>query len=57
MSFHAKRVGNTYYRIVLHSYAAGDLVPIPAFVYYAVGILSTIGWVANWKDQQFRKVA
>lgn len=48
--------GVNYYLSGLHSYAAGDPVPIPAFVYYAVGILTVIGLLAFWRDRVFRKL-
>ena len=47
--------GVNYYLSGLHSYAAGDPIPVPNFVYYAVGILTVIGLLAFWKDKQFRK--
>jgi cytochrome c-type biogenesis protein CcsB len=47
--------GVNYYLSGLHSYAAGDPVPIPAFVYYAVGILTLIGVLAFWRNQQYKK--
>lgn len=48
--------GVNYYLSGLHSYAAGDPVPIPTFVYYAVGILTVIGLLAFWQDRAFRKL-
>lgn len=49
--------GVNYYLSGLHSYAAGDPVPIPSFVYYAVGILSVIGSLAYWREREYRKIA
>ncbi len=49
--------GVNYYLSGLHSYAAGDPVPIPTFVYYAVGILTLIGGTALWRDRQFRRTS
>ena len=46
--------GVNYYLSGLHSYAAGDPVPIPTFVYYAVAILTGIGSLAYWRNRQFR---
>ncbi len=47
--------GVNYYLSGLHSYAAGDPVPIPTFVYYAVGILTVISLLAFWRDRVFRR--
>ncbi len=47
--------GVNYYLSGLHSYAAGDPVPIPSFVYYAVGILTLIGSLAYWRERVYRK--
>jgi cytochrome c-type biogenesis protein CcsB len=48
--------GVNYYLSGLHSYAAGDPVPIPDFVYYAVAILTTIGLLAYWKNRKNDKL-
>jgi cytochrome c-type biogenesis protein CcsB len=45
--------GVNYYLSGLHSYATGDPVPIPAFVYYAVAFLVVISLIAFWR---YRKV-
>ncbi len=47
--------GVNYYLSGLHSYAAGDPVPIPSFVYYAVIILTMISLLAFWRNRQFEK--
>ncbi|MDB4286201.1 cytochrome c biogenesis protein CcsA [bacterium] len=47
--------GVNYYLSGLHSYAAGDPVPIPSFVYYAVGVLTAISLAAFWRNKQFEK--
>lgn len=47
--------GVNYYLSGLHSYAAGDPVPVPSFVYYIVGALVAISLVAKWKDVGYRK--
>ena len=44
--------GVNYYLSGLHSYAAGDPVPIPTFVYYAVGILAIISFLAYQKNKK-----
>lgn len=38
--------GVNYYLSGLHSYAAGDPVPIPTFVYYAIAIVAVVSIVA-----------
>ena len=43
--------GVNYYLSGLHSYAAGDPVPVPSWVYYSVAILTVISLVAWWKDR------
>ncbi|GJM33889.1 MAG: cytochrome c biogenesis protein [Saprospiraceae bacterium] len=45
--------GVNYYLSGLHSYAAGDPVPIPSFVYYAVAILTVISLLALWRNWRF----
>ncbi len=45
--------GVNYYLSGLHSYAAGDPVPIPSFVYYTVIILFAISILAFWKHRRF----
>ena len=44
--------GVNYYLSGLHSYAAGDPVPIPTWVYYAVVSLVIIGIAAYWKKRK-----
>jgi cytochrome c-type biogenesis protein CcsB len=46
--------GVNYYLSGLHSYAAGDPVPIPSWVYYSVVILTVISLVAWWRDRAYR---
>jgi hypothetical protein len=41
--------GVNYYLTGLHSYATGDPVPIPGFVYFVVILISVIGIVAYQK--------
>ena len=45
--------GVNYYLSGLHSYAAGDPVPIPTFVYYTVGTLTLISLLAYWKYRKY----
>lgn len=47
--------GVNYYLSGLHSYAAGDPVPVPPFLYYAVTILVVICGLAYWKNRRFGK--
>ena len=46
--------GVNYYLSGLHSYAAGDPVPIPQWVYWIVGLLIVISLVAILR---FRKLS
>lgn len=47
--------GVNYYLSGLHSYAAGDPVPIPPFVYYTITTLIGISLLAYWRNYQFSK--
>lgn len=47
--------GVNYYLSGLHSYAAGDPVPIPPFVYYTVICLTVISLLALWRNWQYNK--
>lgn len=47
--------GVNYYLSGLHSYAAGDPVPIPTFVYYTVAILLVISLLAFWRHRVYTK--
>jgi hypothetical protein len=47
-----------YYLSGLHSYAAGDPVPIPTFVYYTIAALAVIlvlAYINNFKMGQLMK--
>jgi hypothetical protein len=46
--------GVNYYLSGLHSYAAGDPVPVPTFVYYTVGAFVVISLLAYWKYRRFK---
>ena len=48
--------GVNYYLSGLHSYAAGDPVPVPSFVYYIVGSLVVISLAAYWKYRAYMKL-
>lgn len=41
--------GVNYYLSGMHSYAAGDAVPVPAFVYVAVVVLTALSWFAHFR--------
>lgn len=45
--------GVNYYLSGLHSYASGDPVPIPSWVYVAVAAISAIGLLAYWKQRTY----
>lgn len=47
--------GVNYYLSGLHSYAAGDPVPVPGFVYYIVGALVVISLLAFWRYRAYMK--
>jgi cytochrome c-type biogenesis protein CcsB len=47
--------GVNYYLSGLHSYAAGDPVPIPTFVYYTVAIIALISLVAFMNNLRFKE--
>ncbi len=44
--------GVNYYLSGLHSYASGDPVPVPTFVYYAVAIMILISALAAYNDMK-----
>lgn len=46
--------GVNYYLSGLHSYAAGDPVPVPQFVYYALGIMVLISILAWYNDMKIK---
>lgn len=48
--------GVNYYLSGLHSYAAGDPVPIPSFVYYTVAALIVLSLLALWKHRKYGRV-
>ena len=45
--------GVNYYLSGLHSYAAGDPVPIPSSIYYSAVILTGLSIVAFWRNRQY----
>jgi len=47
--------GVNYYLSGLHSYAGGDPVPVPGFVYISVVLLLTLSFAAYLKYKRFRK--
>jgi len=49
--------GVNYYLSGLHSYAAGDPVPVPSFVYIAVILLTALSFLAYSKYNIFSKIA
>ena len=46
--------GVNYYLSGLHSYAKGDPVPIPEWVYWIVGILLVISITAIYRNSKFK---
>ncbi|MDZ7741544.1 MAG: cytochrome c biogenesis protein CcsA [Bacteroidota bacterium] len=47
--------GVNYYLSGLHSYAQGDPVPVPSFVYYTVAVIFITGFLAYLKHRKFVK--
>lgn len=45
--------GVNYYLSGLHSYAAGDPMPIPSWVYYSIGVVGVLGIVSYWRNSKF----
>ena len=45
--------GVNYYLSGLHSYAAGDPMPIPSFVYYLIGLTFVTAILAKWKFNKY----
>ncbi len=48
--------GVNYYLSGLHSYAKGDPVPIPNFVYYSVAVVAIVSLWAYVKDRKSKSV-
>jgi cytochrome c-type biogenesis protein CcsB len=48
--------GVNYYLTGLHSYAAGDAVPIPGFVYIAIIVLVTLSAIAYLKYRKWERI-
>lgn len=46
--------GVNFYLSGLHSYAAGDPVPIPTFVYYTAAVIAVIGIWAYFNNNRFK---
>ncbi len=46
--------GVNYYLSGLHSYATGDPIPIPVWVYYVVGVITAISALAYWKKRKYK---
>ncbi|MDZ7775056.1 MAG: hypothetical protein U5L09_05295 [Bacteroidales bacterium] len=48
--------GVNYYLAGLHSYAKGDPVPIPSFVYYTISTILIVGIFSYINDRKYRSV-
>ena len=46
--------GVNFYLSGLHSYAKGDPMPIPSFVYYSIAIVTIVTVLAKWRQKQLR---
>ena len=49
--------GVNYYLSGLHSYASGDPVPIPSFVYYTLMVIAIVSIWAYVNERRFAKKA
>ena len=47
--------GVNFYLVGLHSYASGDKIITPNFVYYAIVIISLLGTLSYWRFNKFYK--
>jgi ABC-type transport system involved in cytochrome c biogenesis permease subunit len=47
--------GVNFYLVGLHSYASGDKIITPNFVYYALVIISILGILSYWRFDKFYK--
>ena len=47
--------GVNYYLSGLHSYASGDPVPVPNFVYYSIAIVFAITILAYYRNSKFKE--
>ena len=45
--------GVNFYLAGLHSYASGDKVITPTFVYYSIGVVAVLGALSYWKFQKY----
>ena len=46
--------GVNFFLSGLHSYAKGDPMPIPSFVYYSIVIVTLVAVLAKWRQKQLR---
>ncbi|NDG52063.1 MAG: cytochrome C biogenesis protein [Flavobacteriia bacterium] len=46
--------GVNFYLSGLHSYAKGDPMPIPSFVYYSIVIVTLVAVLAKWRQKKLR---
>jgi cytochrome c-type biogenesis protein CcsB len=47
--------GVNYYLSGLHSYAKGDPLPVPPFVYYSVAVVFIFALIAYWNDRRLNQ--
>jgi cytochrome c-type biogenesis protein CcsB len=47
--------GVNFYLSGLHSYAKGDPMPIPSFVYYSIAVIAIVSVLAQWRQKRFLK--
>lgn len=49
--------GVNYYLSGLHSYASGDPIPVPTFVYYTLGVMLLISILAAYNDFKLKDLS
>ncbi len=49
-------LGVNYYLAGMHSYAGGDPVPVPSFIYYALLVVIAVIIAARWNNYNFKKM-
>ncbi len=49
-------LGVNYYLAGMHSYAKGDPVPIPSFVYYTIAVVAVVSFFAYYNEGRLQKV-
>ena len=45
--------GVNFYLVGLHSYASGEKVITPTFIYYSIAVVAVLGALSYWKFQKY----